>query len=74
VQLWRLDADHGNVIKTYDAMNRPAFPTRDQIARLRAAGRPFPPQNLTLSNGALTISIPPQGLVLIKVSPRTAAH
>ncbi|HEX4576980.1 MAG TPA: glycosyl hydrolase family 39 [Edaphobacter sp.] len=74
VQIWRLDADHGNVIKTYDAMGRPAFPTRDQIALLRAAGKPFPPQNLTLTNGALTITVPPQGLVLIKLSARTAAH
>ncbi len=74
VQIWRLDADHGNVIKTYDAMGRPAFPTRDQIARLRAAGKPFPAQNLALSNGALTISIPPQGLVLIKLSAHRAAQ
>ena len=72
VQLWRLDADHGNVIKTYDAMGRPAFPTRDQITQLRAAGRPSPPQNLTLTNGALTITVPPQGLVLIKLSASTA--
>ncbi len=42
VQLWRLDADHGNVVKTYDAMGRPAFPTRDQITQLRAAGKAFP--------------------------------
>jgi xylan 1,4-beta-xylosidase len=74
VQLWRLDADHGNVIKTYDAMGRPPFPTRDQITQLRAAGKPFPPQNLTLTNGALTITIPAQGLVLIKLSTRAAAH
>ncbi len=74
VQVWRLDADHGNVIKTYDAMGRPAFPTRDQITQLRAAGRPSPPQNLALRNSALTISIPPQGLVLIKLSSRAAAH
>ncbi len=74
VQLWRLDADHGNVIKTFDAMGRPAFPTRDQITQLRAAGKPFPPQNLALTNGALTITVPPQGLVLIKLSARTAAH
>jgi xylan 1,4-beta-xylosidase len=74
VELWRLDADHGNVIKTFDAMGRPAFPTRDQITQLRAAGKPVPPQNLTLTNGALTITIPPQGLVLIKLSARTAAH
>jgi xylan 1,4-beta-xylosidase len=74
VELWRLDADHGNVVKTYDAMGRPSFPTRDQITKLRAAGKPLPPQKLTLSNGALTISIPPQGLVLIKLYNRTAAH
>jgi xylan 1,4-beta-xylosidase len=74
VQIWRLDADHGNVIKAYDAMGRPAFPTRDQIARLRAAGKPFPAQNLALRNGALTIDIPPQGLVLIKLSAHKATQ
>jgi xylan 1,4-beta-xylosidase len=74
VQLWRLDADHGNVIKTYDAMGRPAFPTREQITQLRAAGRPSPPENLPVTKGVLTITVPPQGLVLIKVSARAAAH
>jgi xylan 1,4-beta-xylosidase len=74
VQLWRLDADHGNVIKAYDAMGRPAFPTRAQIIQLRAAGRPFPPQNLALTNGALTITVPSQGLVLIKLPARAASH
>jgi xylan 1,4-beta-xylosidase len=74
VRLWRLDADHGNVNKTYDAMGRPAFPTRAQIAQLRAAGRPFPPQNLALTNGALSITVPPQGLVLIKLPARAASH
>jgi len=70
MQIWRLDADHGNVIKTYDAMDRPAFPTRDQITQLRAAGKPSPPQNAALKNGTLSISIPPQGLVVIKLSGR----
>jgi xylan 1,4-beta-xylosidase len=74
VKLWRLDADHGNVIKTYDAMGRPAFPTREQITQLRAAGKPSPPQSLALKNQTLTVSIPPQGLVLIKLFARTAAH
>jgi xylan 1,4-beta-xylosidase len=68
VKISRLDADHGNVIKAYDAMGRPAFPTRSQILQLRAAGKASPPQNATLRNGSLTISIPPQGLVLIKVA------
>jgi xylan 1,4-beta-xylosidase len=65
IQIWRVDADHGNVIKTYDEMGRPAFPTRDQILQLRAAGQPSPPQSLSLKNGAIKISIPPQGLVLL---------
>jgi xylan 1,4-beta-xylosidase len=65
IQLWRLDADHGNVIKTYDEMGRPAFPTRDQILKLRAAGQPTPPQSLSLKNGSVTITIPQQGLVLL---------
>jgi xylan 1,4-beta-xylosidase len=74
VQIWRLDADHGNVIKTYDAMGRPAFPTRAQIVQLRTAGKPSPPQSFALKNGSLTISIPPQGLVLLRLSPHTATH
>jgi xylan 1,4-beta-xylosidase len=73
VQIWRLDADHGNVIKTYDAMGRPAFPTRDQILQLRAAGRAAPPQRLELKNGAFTLKIPPQGLVLVTLSARTTS-
>jgi xylan 1,4-beta-xylosidase len=74
IQIRRLDADHGNVIKTYDAMGRPAFPTRDQVTQLRAAGKPAPPEDLALKNGAFTISIPPQGLVLITLSAHAADH
>jgi xylan 1,4-beta-xylosidase len=74
VQIWRLDADHGNVVKTYDAMGRPAFPTRAQIAQLQAAGKPSPPQTAALSNGSLTITIPAQGLVLIKTAKHNPEH
>ncbi len=74
VQISRLDSDHGNVIKTYDAMGRPALPTRDQILQLRAAGKPAPPQDVQLKNGELTVEVPPQGLVLIKLSNHIAAH
>jgi xylan 1,4-beta-xylosidase len=73
-EIWRLDADHGNVIKTYDAMGRPAFPTRDQIATLRSASQPSPPERTSLSNGSLSITIPPQGLVLIEIVGDRATH
>ena len=68
VKIWRLDADHGNVIKAYDALGRPAFPSRDQIVQLRAAGQPSPPEQASLQNGALTVTIPPQGLIVLTIA------
>jgi xylan 1,4-beta-xylosidase len=67
VQIWRVDADHGNVVKTFDAMGRPDAPSRDQILKLRAAGKAAPPESGTLKNGAISITVPSQGLVLITV-------
>lgn len=67
VVVWRLDADHGNVVKTFDAMGRPATPSREQIMHLRAAGAAAPEQKSSLRDGRLTLSIPPQGLVVVKV-------
>src|SRR5579862_5367091 len=74
VEILRLDAEHGNVMQAYDAMGRPAFPTRDQIVQLRAAGKASPPQKTVLKEGSLSISIPPQGLVLITVPNHAAAR
>lgn len=68
VEVWRVDADHGNVMKSYDAMGRPAFPSREQIAQLRAAGIAAPPERRTLDGGVLTLTIPAQGLVVVSVS------
>ncbi|MHB1023558.1 MAG: GH39 family glycosyl hydrolase [Acidobacteriaceae bacterium] len=67
VKLWRLDADHGNVIKTYDAMGRPAFPSRQQIEALKKAGQLPPAESLRLRNGTLHVDIPAQGLVVFEV-------
>jgi xylan 1,4-beta-xylosidase len=67
VRIWRLDSDHGNVVKAFDAMGRPAFPSREQIVALRAAGKEAPPEAGSLRAGAITVSVPTQGLVLITV-------
>ncbi len=67
VVVWRLDAEHGNVVKTFDAMGRPAAPSREQIAQLRAAGAPAPEEKSNLKDGSFSIGIPPQGLVVVKV-------
>jgi xylan 1,4-beta-xylosidase len=66
-ELWRLDADHGNVLKTFDAMGRPAFPSRNQISLLRAAGHLSPPERIKVDDGLLNVTIPSQGLVVIKI-------
>jgi xylan 1,4-beta-xylosidase len=68
----RLDEDHGNVIKSYDAMGRPAFPSREQIVKLREAGRAAPAERLSLKGGSLTLQIPPQGLVLVTIGSKAA--
>jgi xylan 1,4-beta-xylosidase len=67
-QVLRLDATHGNVVTTFNAMGRPATPTREQIAALRLAGRPSPPERVSLKAGKLTISVPPQGLAIIIIA------
>lgn len=72
VEILRLDEEHGNVIKTYDAMGRPAFPSRDQIVKLREAGRAAPAEHEALKAGSFTIRIPPQGLVVVILDNKAA--
>jgi xylan 1,4-beta-xylosidase len=67
VTVWRLDGDHGNVLKAYDAMGRPADPSREQIAALRAAGESSPPEQASLKNGSFSVRIPAQGLVVVSI-------
>jgi xylan 1,4-beta-xylosidase len=65
--VWRLDEQHGNAVALFDKMGRPAYPSREQIEQLRAAGRESPPQKLAVHDGRLTLDIPPQGLVVVEL-------
>ena len=67
VALYRLDATHGSLTATYDKLGKPQYPTQVQIAQLRRASEIPPPESILLKNGKLTISLPPQGLVLIEI-------
>jgi xylan 1,4-beta-xylosidase len=67
--VWRLDDDHGNVIRAFDAMGRPAYPTRAQILALRAAARMAPPDRIAVHDGAFSLDVPPQGLVVVRLGP-----
>jgi len=65
--VWRLDDDHGNVIRAFDAMGRPAYPTRRQILALRAAARMAPPDRIAVHDGRFSLEVPPQGLVVVQL-------
>jgi xylan 1,4-beta-xylosidase len=65
--LWRVDAEHGNVLKSYDAMGRPAFPDRAQLQALRAAGALAEPEALSVAHGELKVSVPTHGLAILEM-------
>ncbi|MBV8205194.1 MAG: glycosyl hydrolase family 39 [Acidobacteria bacterium] len=66
-RLWRVDADHGNVLKAFHAMGSPASPNAEQIAELRKAARQPMAEPIELQNGSVEISIPASGLVLLEI-------
>ena len=67
--LWRVGRHHADVMRLYDAMGRPAYPSRLQIRRLRRAGMLAPPQVLPIHDGRIQVTLPPYGLALIEVHP-----
>jgi xylan 1,4-beta-xylosidase len=67
VRLWRLDANHGNVVKAFDAMGRPDFPGRAQIEQLRSAGKLADPEDAALTGASLDVDVPPRGLVVVEI-------
>jgi xylan 1,4-beta-xylosidase len=62
----RLDATHGSLLDAYAKMGSPAYPTREQIAKLQRAAELPPPETAYFQNGNLKMVIPPQGLALLQ--------
>jgi xylan 1,4-beta-xylosidase len=68
VEIWRVDDDHGNVIKAFNAMGRPpADLTQQQIEELRAAGAMAPAEHEHLHQGKLELTVPAHGLAVVLV-------
>jgi len=68
VEVLRVDDDHGNAVKAFDAMGRPhGSLTQDQITKLKAAGAMAPAEKAKLSDGHLQITVPAHGLALLIV-------
>jgi xylan 1,4-beta-xylosidase len=64
--VYRLDSTHGSLLAAYSEMGKPVYPTPRQIAELRKAAEIPPPEELPLSQGSLTLVLPPQGLALFE--------
>lgn len=63
----RLDAEHGSLLSTYEAIGQPAYPTRDQTAQLRRAAELPAPETVPLREGTLRLTLPPHGLALVEI-------
>jgi xylan 1,4-beta-xylosidase len=65
-----LDRDHGSPLATWEKIGRPAWPTREEQAKLRAAAELGAPRTSALRKGHMslaTFELQPHSLVLIEV-------
>ncbi len=62
-----IDGEHGNVNVAYTKMGSPRYPTRQQLAELRAAAALPAAVTRPLEGGALALEIPPDGLTLVTI-------
>jgi len=68
VEVLRVDDDHGNVLKAFDAMGRPVGDlTQARVKTLQAAGAMSPPEKVHLKNGVLELTVPAHGLAVVIV-------
>jgi xylan 1,4-beta-xylosidase len=64
-QVTIVDKEHGSPLPVWDKMGRPVNPTQSQIESLRKAGALPAAQSRRLSNGSITIALPPHALALV---------
>lgn len=70
VSLQRVDNEHGNVLPKYAAIGKPNYPTPAQVEQLNRETALSPPEETHLTNGELSLTLEPNALILIKVTPR----
>ncbi len=69
IEIWRVDDEHGNVLKAFDAMGRPPGDlSQQQVAKLRAAGEMAPPEHTHLDHGKLQVTVPTHGLAVVVIA------
>ncbi|MGB8522810.1 MAG: hypothetical protein WCD43_07580 [Candidatus Acidiferrales bacterium] len=65
--VYRLDADHGSLMKAYAAMGSPTYPTQAQIQSLRHSAQLPAPESRSIQNGQIALQLGPNALVLIEL-------
>jgi len=68
VSIERVDDEHGNVLKHYQAMGSPLNPTPAQVEQLNRETTLPAPEQTTLQGGKLELRLTANALVLVKVS------
>jgi xylan 1,4-beta-xylosidase len=69
VSIQRVDEDHGNVLKEYEAMGQPLDPTPAQVDQLNRETALPAPEETKMQGGKLRLSLTPNSLALIKIQP-----
>ena len=67
VRLRRLDETHGDVRGEYARMGSPPYPTRDQLEALQLGAALAAPEDLSIVNDRVSITLPPNGLATVQV-------
>ena len=63
-----VDKEHGSPLPTYEKLGHPPSPTTSQIEALRKAAALPAAQQLTITNGSLTLELSPHALALIELN------
>jgi xylan 1,4-beta-xylosidase len=65
--IWRLDAQHGDALGEYERMGSPRYPSKAELAKLRAVDLSSTPETVDIKNAQMTLNIPGKGLVVIEL-------
>jgi len=68
VSIERVDDEHGNVLRKFEAMGSPVDPTPAQVEQLNRETALPSAQETKLQGGKLELTLTPNALVLIKIS------
>ena len=67
VLVTRADGEHGNTLAAYQQVGSPTYPTRKQVAEINRVVEQSKPEELHLTHGAIRLSVPVNGIVLLEV-------